>query len=158
LAVSANLVIGGFDTHKNHDMTQGKAMTRLLEGVDFIMEEAVAMGVADQVTILVGSEFARTPSYNANMGKDHWPFTSMMALGANIPGGKIVGATTSTQGAMRIKPAIMEAVGDDDPTAVRLTPAHVHQALRKLAGIQDHPLAKAFPLKTEGPELDIFGS
>ena len=156
LAISANLVIGGFDTHDNHDMKQGKAMKQLLEGVDYIMEEAAAMGVADQVVILVSSEFARTPGYNAKMGKDHWPFTSMLAMGSGIPGGKVVGGTTDKQGAMRIKPAIMETVSDDDPTAVRLTPAHIHQGLRKLANITDHPLAKAYPLETSGPELDIF--
>jgi hypothetical protein len=157
LTVSANLVIGGFDTHKNHDVTQGKAMERLLDGVDYIMEQAKEQGVEDNVVVLVSSEFARTPGYNGNMGKDHWPFTSMLAMGPGIPGGKTVGATTATQGPMRIKPAIMEAVDDDDPTAVRLTPAHIHQALRKLAGIEDSKIAKAFPIATSGPALNIFG-
>jgi len=156
LAVSANLVTGGFDTHDNHDQKQGNAMAKLLDGVDFLMEEAAALGVADQVVIVVGSEFARTPGYNAKMGKDHWPFTSMFAMGPGIPGARVVGATTDKQGAMRIKPAIMEAVDDNDPTAVRLNPAHIHQALRKLANISDNSLAKSFPIETSGPDLDIF--
>src|SRR5690606_33850391 len=81
MAVAANLNIGGFDTHGNHDREHVRQLAKLLAGVDFFMQEAEAAGIADQLTIVIGSDFARGPGYNAAhdyAGKDHWPVTSMM--------------------------------------------------------------------------------
>ncbi len=153
LCVSANLTTGGFDTHDNHDTKQGAAMATLIEGVDYIMDEAAAQGIADKVVVVVSSDFARTPNYNGGNGKDHWPYTSMFAVGAGITP-KVVGATDPMQGAMRIKPMTGEVVGDDDKSAKRLSPAMIHKQLRKLAQIDDHELAKAYPI--DAPDLPIF--
>jgi len=47
----------------------------------------------DQTTVLVMSEMGRTPIHNAAIGKDHWPVTSAMLVGAGVAGGRVVGAT-----------------------------------------------------------------
>jgi len=93
LAVSANLSIGGFDTHSNHDVSQFARLQLLLEGIDFLVQEAEAQGVADKLVVVVGSDFGRTPYYNEGNGKDHWSITSMMLMGPGIAGNRVVGAT-----------------------------------------------------------------
>tara|TARA_B110000483_G_scaffold151031_1_gene179822 strand:- start:212 stop:601 length:390 start_codon:yes stop_codon:yes gene_type:complete len=47
----------------------------------------------DEVTIVATSELGRTPLFNGAMGRDHWPYTSMMALGSGIRGNTVCGAT-----------------------------------------------------------------
>ena len=54
----------------------------------------------ETTTVIVFSEMGRTPVYNASFGKDHWPYTSVMMMGAGIRKGmrfghsdnKLVGA------------------------------------------------------------------
>ena len=47
----------------------------------------------DHTTVLVLSEMGRTPHLNGSMGKDHWPYTSAMIVGAGVGGGRVVGAS-----------------------------------------------------------------
>ena len=77
LAVAANLSIGGFDTHGNHDGNHIPQLGTLLAGIDLIMTEITNAGLQNKVVIAVGSDFGRTPAYNAQNGKDHWNITSM---------------------------------------------------------------------------------
>ena len=66
VGVAANLTTGGFDTHGDHDNQQLNALGRLLQGVDLIMEELKKQGLEDKVIVAVGSDFGRTPAYNAH--------------------------------------------------------------------------------------------
>lgn len=93
LSVAANLGVGGFDTHGNHDQNQFNALQNLLSGINDIWEEAERANVADKLVVVVGSDFGRTPYYNSNNGKDHWSVTSMMIMGAGIPGNTVIGAS-----------------------------------------------------------------
>lgn len=151
LAVSANLSTGGFDTHGNHDQNHVPRLQTVLEGVQFIMEEAERQGVRDKVVVMVGSDFGRTPSYNDGNGKDHWPITSVMLMGAGINGGRVIGGTTDRYTPMRVKPDTLETVSDDDPNGVRITPAHIHRELRNMAGIEGSDLDRNFPLSVGTP-------
>ncbi|MFN0250635.1 MAG: DUF1501 domain-containing protein [Kofleriaceae bacterium] len=47
----------------------------------------------DDTVVLCFSEFGRTPKKNANGGKDHWPVTAALVMGAGIDGGRAFGAT-----------------------------------------------------------------
>ena len=85
--------IGGFDTHGNHDGAHLPQMGNLLLGVDLIAQEIAKAGLTDKVVIAVGSDFGRTPAYNAGNGKDHWNITSMMFIGPGITGNRVVGGT-----------------------------------------------------------------
>ncbi|MEW5848678.1 MAG: DUF1501 domain-containing protein [Myxococcota bacterium] len=151
LSVSANLNIGGFDTHGNHDDTHTPRVQAMLEGVDFIMTEAERQGVADKVVVVMGSDFGRTPRYNSTNGKDHWSITSMMMMGPGIVGNRVIGATDGDHRPLTVNPTTLQ----QDPNGVRVTPEHVHLALRKLAGVQESEAAKAFPLG--GQELPLLG-
>ncbi len=151
LAVSANLTAGGFDTHGNHDNNHFPRLQALLEGVDFLMEEAAKQGVADKVVVAVGSDFGRTPWYNDGNGKDHWSVTSMMLMGPGIQGNRVVGASDETFAPRTVDPATLAL----DDAGIRITPEHVHRALRDLAGISGSEIEQRFPLKAE--TLPLFG-
>jgi len=150
LSVAANLSIGGFDTHGNHDATHIPSLARLLEGVDFLMEEATRQGVRDKMTVIIASDFGRTPGYNDGNGKDHWSITSMMLMGAGIRGNRVIGGSDERHRALTVDRTTLQPGGD-----LTLRPEHVHAALRRLAGIEGDPIVtQKFPLPTE--ELDIL--
>jgi hypothetical protein len=147
---AAHLSTQGFDTHDNHDdLNNGQrpALRRLLEGLDYIIDTAAADATlsARGVVIVVGSDFGRT-KYNDGGGKDHWPITSMMAIGvgaaeAIVSGGRTIGGTSPTGrngvAALPVKIAggSVQTAEAGDPDAFKLTPAHVHQALRTALGL-----------------------
>jgi len=152
LSVSANLSIGGFDTHGNHDQNHEPRMQQIVDGVDFLLQEADRQGIADQLYIIVGSDFARTPWYNDTNGKDHWTITSMMFIGPGIQGGRGIGATNDRQGPLTLNPNTFEP---DEGSDLIINPEHVHYALRELAGVNRTALEGQFSVGSE--LLPIFG-
>ena len=145
VTISANLTTGGFDTHGNHDQNQSNALNRLSTGIAEIWDQVEAAGLEDKVTILVSSDFGRTPGYNMGNGKDHWPITSMLLMGAGITGNRVLGATTHGH---RTIPVNRETFQPDEDGII-LTPAHVHRALREMLGVNAHNVARDFPLTAE---------
>ncbi len=153
VCVSANLSIGGFDTHGNNDQQQFARQAELWDGIDYLVEASKAAGVWGNMVIVVGSDFGRTPGYNSGNGKDHWSITSMLAMGAGIPGNRVIGQTTERHNPMNVDPNTLDPV---EGGGVRLKPGHVHRALRRLAGIDQNEIAVRFPIK-EKEELALFG-
>lgn len=153
VAVCANLTSGGFDTHGNHDRDATYRMAVLIDGVHHLWRSIGDAGLADRTTVLVGSDFGRTPFYNDGNGKDHWNATSLMAFGAGVVGGRVVGGTDEHFVEQRIDPQSLRPSEGND--AIRLTFAHVHRAARRLAGIDNDAIARTYPLFAE--DLPIFG-
>lgn len=151
LSVSASLTLGGYDTHGNHDASHQPRMQALVSGLNAILEEADRQGIADRIILVVGSDFARTPWYNETNGKDHWSITSMLFLGPGIRGNRVVGATDFRQGALQVDPTTLATV---EQGGLRVTPGHVHQALRRLLQIADHPVVA--PFRVDGAPLPLF--
>lgn len=149
LAVSANLDAGGFDTHGNHDLDHTDSLTQLLAGIDHLWEQIELQGLQDRVTVVIGSDFGRTPFYNTGDGKDHWNITSIMAMGAGITGNTVLGATDNNFEALKLNPDTLEP----DSNGIIVTPQHVHRSLRNFLGVQA-VLDKAFPIAVES--LDLF--
>ena len=150
LSISANLTLGGYDTHGNHDQNHEPRMRDLVAGLGFIMEEAERQGVADQIVLAVGSDFARTPWYNETNGKDHWSITSMLFMGPGIRGGRVIGGTDFRQNALTVNPSSLAP----DEAGVRITPGHVHHALRQVLAIDGSP--QVAPFGIEGDPLPLF--
>ena len=154
LGVSANLTLGGFDSHNTNDPDQLDKIPRLLMGVDYMLTRATEMGIRDQLVIVIQSEMGRTPWYNSTGGKDHWSVTSMMALGPGITGDRVIGGTQidaesgHEQSPRLIEPSTL-SVSDE---GIRVRPEHIQRALREALGFADHPLAARFPLKV--PEAE----
>lgn len=136
-AISAHIDLGGFDTHSDHDASHYPRLMDYLAAVDNIITDATARGLADNLIIVMASDFGRTNKYNNNAGKDHWPHGSVMvwAAPAFINGNKVVGGTDDMQVSRRINPATLAF----DSNGVELTPEYIHQALRNLAGIDQNP-------------------
>jgi uncharacterized protein (DUF1501 family) len=155
ISVAATLDLGGFDTHGNHDASHVPRLETLVAGVDFLWREAERQGVGDKLVVVVGSDFGRTPGYNDQNGKDHWSVTSMLLMGAGIPGNRVIGQTDSGHKPLELDPNTLQAVPAGTTGAVRLGPAHVHRALRRLAGVDTAEFANQFPLS--GEDLPLFG-
>lgn len=149
LAVSANLNAGGFDTHGDHDTDHTDSLTQLLEGIDHLWDQIEAQGLQDKVTVVIGSDFGRTPFYNEGDGKDHWNITSIMAMGAGITGNRVIGATDDNFEGLAINPATLQL----DDTGILITPQHIHRSLRDFLGV-DNELSSLFPIGAE--KLDLF--
>jgi hypothetical protein len=153
LTVSCDLNLGGFDSHKQNDLDQTEGLSKLTNGITYLYDTAEAMGIADKLVVLVSSDFGRKPFYNNDDGKDHWPVGSAMIIqqGASW-GGRVVGATDEGHNPLTIDPSTLAL--DDSESAIRIRPGHLHNAMRRLAGVDEHPSATAFPLDAE--QLDLF--
>lgn len=132
-----------FDTHGDHDVNHESILIESLNGIDYLWSLAEQIGLANNLIVVVGSDFARTPYYNKDLGKDHWPVGSFMVMERNAPyTNKVVGATDALQNAKKISTSTLM---EDEKDGVYLTPAHVQKALRKYLGITDKPESEKFP-------------
>jgi uncharacterized protein (DUF1501 family) len=154
LTSACNLHMDGFDTYERHDEKHVPRLIQLLEGIDFLWEEAARQGIQDRLVISCGSSGGRAPRYNERQGKDDWSVTSMFFLGRGVRGNRVIGATDESGLPLRINPSTLAP----DPNGVVLAPKHVHQNLRRLAGIERHELSSRFPLGVAPAEdLRFFG-
>ena len=143
VAVSADLWLGGFDTHDTHDADQGALMANLTDSVDYLWDYAEAHGVADRLVVLMGSDFGRTNFYNSQDGKDHWPIGSYVVMEKNQSWtNRVVGETDELHFAKKINPATLER---DDTDGTIIYPKHVHKALRRYLGIENSAGALRYP-------------
>ena len=102
VAVSADLYLGGFDTHATHDVDQGWLLGNLTDGVDYLWDYAEWHGVADRMVVVMGSDFGRTNLYNSQDGKDHSPIGSYVIMEKNQPWtNRVVGETDGLHFAQR---------------------------------------------------------
>ncbi len=150
VTTSASLSAGGFDTHGNHDESHTSSLNYLFDGARYIMEEAERQGLADRILLLIGSDFGRTPWYNAGNGKDHFSITSMLMIGPGIPGNRVIGRTDERVTPRRLDPDTLKV--DDD--GIRITPGHIHATLRQHLGIDTPEIQAQWP--TSFDSLPLF--
>ncbi|MCL2625947.1 MAG: DUF1501 domain-containing protein [Cystobacterineae bacterium] len=153
--VSASISFGGFDTHSTNDTNQQLRLGLLFVLIEHILNQAEVMGLSDQLYVVVGSEFARTPFYNAQNGKDHWNVTSLMAFGPQIQGGRVVGATKDN--------LYPDYVSRSDPSqradpsnGIVLKPWHVHRELRRVLGLSGTPWDATYGLIDNDKPIPLF--
>ncbi|MGH1340181.1 MAG: DUF1501 domain-containing protein [Nannocystales bacterium] len=153
LCVSAELSMGGFDTHGNSDTAAVTRLTQLYAALDFAYETATELGIMDKVIMTAGSDFSRTLGYNGGMGADHWPVGSVIAMGAGVPENRSVGASDDNDRALGINP---DLTVNTTNTIRKVTPADVHHTLRKAVGVGSGEIASMFPLSASDEPLDLF--
>ena len=154
VAVSADLWLGGFDTHAYHDPDHEWLLGNLTDSVDYLWEYAEDHGVADRMVVVIGSDFGRTNFYNAAQGKDHWPIGSFIVMEKNQRWtGRAVGETDGLHFAQRINPSTLRR---DDAGGTIIYPKHVHKALRRYLGIEHTPGAQRFPFNNT-EDFAFFG-
>ncbi|MFO0871099.1 MAG: DUF1501 domain-containing protein [Pirellulales bacterium] len=149
VCVSANLDIGQFDSHANNDRDQMKLIPEFLAGIAYVLRRAEELRIREQLVVVIQSEMGRTPTYNQGNGKDHWSIGSVMFLGRGIRGNRVLGATDDRQLAEPFDPRTLQVSKE---RGIRIRPEHIHQALRELAGIADHPWSRKFPLGLKDDE------
>ena len=154
VAVSADLYLGGFDTHDNHDRDHDWLLGNLTAAVDFLWDYAEVHGLADRLVVVMGSDFGRTNKYNADRGKDHWPIGSFIVMEKNQRWtNRVVGETDERHFAYRVNPRTLQR---DDAGGTLIHPKHIHKALRRYLGLQNSAESRQFPFhNTE--DLPLFG-
>ncbi len=151
LTVCGSLYLDGFDSHDGNDGTQRTKLDTLVEGLSGIVDEAARRGIEDYYLIVM-SDFGRSPGYNAGNGKGHYPIASMMVISPNVDGNRVVGETSQRLEPQPVDPDSLEV----DTEGIQLRPEHVHESLRRLAGIADHPLCQEkYPLQQD-PTAPLF--
>ena len=154
VSVSADLWLGGFDTHANHDPEQEWLLGNLTESVDYLWDYAEEHGVADRLVVVMGSDFGRTNFYNADNGKDHWPIGSFVIMEKNQPWtNRVVGETDDLHFAHQINPMTLER---NDANGTIIYPKHIHKALRRYLSIENTPGAQRFPFNNTD-DFAFFG-
>ena len=143
VAVSADLWLGGFDTHSYHDPDHEWLLGNLTDSVDYLWEYAEEHGVADRMVVVIGSDFGRTNFYNSAQGKDHWPIGSYIVMEKDRPWtGRAVGETDGLHFAQRVNPRTLRR---DDRGGTIIYPKHVHKALRRYLDVANSAGAQRFP-------------
>jgi hypothetical protein len=85
----------GYDSHRDH-LTW--ARTELLPPTDAafaaLVEDLAERGLLDETLVILMGEFGRTPRFNSNGGRDHWPHCfSVVLAGGGVRGGLVHGAS-----------------------------------------------------------------
>lgn len=107
---SINAANAGWDTHaQNFPMV--KALSEELDaGWSMLLSDLAERGLLESTTILWMGEFGRTPTINAQGGRDHYPaaWTTVLA-GGGVRGGQVYGKTSDDGSRVEEHPV---AVGD----------------------------------------------
>ncbi len=148
---------GGFDTHRNH-LSQhvprmasfSTALSRLIVDLQNTPDPAVSsLSLADTTTVVVTSEFVRTPIFNAAAGTDHWQSGSAIIMGKGVRDNTLVGRTNTDARPMGWVSG--QPVTFNDST--RITPENLGAGLLRHLGFNN----EADSLEAT-PLLEIFSS
>jgi uncharacterized protein (DUF1501 family) len=90
-----------WDTHQNNARQSDKHQ-QLFTALSTLVDTLQTRQLFDETLVVVLSEMGRTPKLNKDMGKDHWPVTSALLLGAGVRGNRVLGATSDTLDAQSI--------------------------------------------------------
>ena len=83
--------LGGWDHHSQLKDSIEPMFHRLNHGLELFVDQLKEVGLWDDVTIVVTSDFARTFTPNNNDGSDHAWGGQYFMLGGSVNGGKVMG-------------------------------------------------------------------
>jgi hypothetical protein len=126
-----------WDTHTQNDY-QGAYFQDLFGSLAALMQALDAANLLDTTTVMVLSEMGRTPKLNGDAGKDHWPVTSCMLIGAGVAGGRSYGGTTDALGAESID----LATGEVDANGLQLQTQNLVAGVLENVGVDPEPYFK----------------
>ena len=125
------VVLDGWDTHQN-GFERNKALMETLDpAFATLLDDLAAHGMFGSTLVACMGEFGRTPSINANDGRDHWPHAWSVVLaggsvrggvvhgGTDVDGGSVLGRSTSVPDLL----ATMAVQLGLDPRHAEMTPA-----------------------------------
>ncbi|HEX5059936.1 MAG TPA: DUF1501 domain-containing protein, partial [Kofleriaceae bacterium] len=135
----------GWDTHDTNTDQAGfhettfAGLMRLVDGLAARPGRKAGTTMLDDTVVVCYSEFSRTPKLNSQLGKDHWPVTSAMVIGAGVKGGRGYGASTAAVEADTVD----FSTGDRSATGMTLMSNHFCAGVLKACGID--PIAHLGP-------------
>ena len=142
-----------FDSHGNHDGRHHQALSDLNNYIDYLWTKADELGIANRLTVVVSSDFGRTPHYNDDNGKDHWPIGSMIVMRKNASWtNRTIGMTDAGHNAMRVNPRSLQA---DNSNGTIIYPKHTHKALQGMLGIESFAQSVGWGINTDS--FNFFG-
>lgn len=84
-----------WDTHCDHFRMHQQMVPQIDRPFAALIDDLHDRGLNENVTVILMSEFGRTPKINSRWGRDHWPQAWSLALaGAGIKGGVVTGKTS----------------------------------------------------------------
>ncbi|MDA7595966.1 DUF1501 domain-containing protein [Luminiphilus sp.] len=152
LGSAADLALGGFDSHEQHDAVSEALLTHFADAIRFFWDYAETLGIAERIVLMVGSDFGRTNYYNEGDGKDHWPISSYLIMERDAPwGNRVVGLTDELHFSSPINQDTLKA----DRNGVVMTPTHVHKALWEYLGLETFAADRGLTLP-DAERLPLF--
>lgn len=152
VSISADIGVGGFDTHSNHDVRHASALTNLTRAADLLWHMAEQFNIQDRLVVHIISEFGRTNRYNADNGKDHWSITSNVIMSNDTGlGNRVVGSSNEFHIANKIDFNNLQ----QSDAGIRIEPKHVMTALRERMNVESQAQSLKFDLSA-GTLPDIF--
>lgn len=90
---------GGWDTHADNFNGLRRAVPPIDQGLPELLIDLEERGLLDSTLVVWATDFGRTPKINSASGRDHWASAGfVIAAGAGIPGGTVVGRTDDEGG------------------------------------------------------------
>ncbi|MDD9935725.1 MAG: DUF1501 domain-containing protein [Myxococcales bacterium] len=111
LSCTTLLQTDDWDTHDDNS-EQDMLHQGLFASLITLVESLEQAQLLDETMVLVISEMGRTPRLNNDGGKDHWPVTSAMLLGAGVGGNRTLGGTSDSFDALSVDLATGETASD----------------------------------------------
>lgn len=139
---------GGGDSHGGGNRGHAEGLHRAVRALADLVRDLASTPAAaplagtwlDNTTIVMFSEFGRTPRFNSIGGRDHHFSNSCLLIGAGIQAGRVVGGTTEVGG---MQPRVYDfagqkPLGDDavptGPEQRHITPADIGATLLASVG------------------------
>ncbi len=142
-----------FDSHGDHDRRHHQALSDMNTDIDYLWTKAEELGIANRLTVVVSSDFGRTPHYNDHNGKDHHPIGSMIVMRKNASwANRTVGMTDAGHNAMRVNPRSLQA---DNNNGTIIYPKHTHKALQGMLGIESFAQSVGWGINADS--FNFFG-
>jgi hypothetical protein len=151
LCRAVQLEFSDFDTHTNNG-AQGQLHDDFFAGLKTLVDQLAARPgtqggtLLEETVVAVVSEMSRTPRLNGEGGKDHWPVTSALVLGAGVAGGRVLGGTTDELGARKVDLKTGEIMSD----GVSLDYGSFNAGVLALCGVDPSSHLNAEPLGALG--------
>ena len=137
-----------FDTHQNNfNRLKQDLLPPYDRAASALLDDLAQRGRLEDILVISIGDFGRTPTINANAGRDHFPNCfSMWFAGGGIRGGQVYGSSDATASAPL-----------DNPCG----PEDIHATVFHALGIDPHFTVfdledRPFPL-TDGRPLPLFG-
>ncbi|MCP3164913.1 DUF1501 domain-containing protein [Myxococcus qinghaiensis] len=146
--VTINLT-GGLDTHFGTQLTHANNQRRGFDALASLVDDLKVSDhpsgkkFIDHTTIMVFSEFSRTPLINSAGGRDHHISNSCMLLGAGVKHNYVFGKS----GDIGMSPGTFDLrTGALDPRGENIFPEHVIATVLASAGL-DYSITRVNPLR-----------